>query len=439
MEPELRQRCIDYSLEVLFGSKELTSEFKHLIHYGLPEDAVGRDCSLCIVPSGFFGEVYGKTESMPKLPLEEIEDTPLLYGRPEIRREGECLIVYADIIASSYFLVTRYEEMVRREVRDAHGRFPGKESLAYRCGFINRPIVDEYSTLLRKWLQEAGVEIPEPKRKFSVLLTHDVDAIRKYSKPIKTILYSLAGKQPLSNIIECLQVKTGFRQDPYYSFDEMIELDKGLVESSTELSVETIYYFMGGNRHRLDSKYKINSERLKEIIQKVRDSGATIGLHTSYYASFEPDSIIQHKENLEEACGSNIKDNRFHYLSWREIEDGWGLVKAGIKRDSSLGYADMAGFRLGVCRPIPLFDPIKMKPFDIEEHPLIIMDRTLFSPKYMDLDEKEFFHYCQNIIKQIRKHKGEFVILWHSTIFANNRETNYSTVYRKILNDIFDE
>jgi len=54
--------------------------------------------------------------------------------------------------------------MVRKNVRDIYGRFPGKESLPYRAGFIDRPLVDEYGRLLRRQLREMGVEVPEPPK-----------------------------------------------------------------------------------------------------------------------------------------------------------------------------------------------------------------------------------------------------------------------------------
>lgn len=63
------------------------------------------------------------------------------------------------------FLISRYEEMVRRGLRDEHGRFPGKESLPYRAGFLHRPIVDEYRMLLHRWLRQSRLRVPEVKSK----------------------------------------------------------------------------------------------------------------------------------------------------------------------------------------------------------------------------------------------------------------------------------
>ncbi len=76
------------------------------------------------------------------------------------------------------------------------------------------------------------------------------------------------------------------------------------------------------------------------------------------------------------------------------MEDGWALAAAGIDWDSTLGYSDMAGFRLGVCHAIPLFDPVRLEPMGVEEHPLIVMDCTLNWPQYMGLDEEGAFEQC---------------------------------------------
>jgi hypothetical protein len=122
-----------------------------------------------------------------------------------------------------------------------------------------------------------------------------------------------------------------------------------------------------------------------------------------------------------------------HQVAWREIEDGWYLAKAGINWDSTLGCADVAGFRLGVCHPIPLFDPIRMRPFGIEEHPLIVMDSTVSLPYYMKLSEEKAFAYCKRLMDETRKHNGEFVALWHNSVFSHSVTNYHPRLYWRIL------
>jgi hypothetical protein len=150
----------------------------------------------------------------------------------------------------------------------------------------------------------------------------------------------------------------------------------------------------------------------------------------------DPELISKEKARLEEVCGFPIRRNRHHYLAWREVEDGWALARAGIDWDSTLGYADAAGFRLGVCHPIPLFDPVGMRPFGIEEHPLIVMDRTLSNPRYMGLSETEATAYCKRLVDETRQFEGEFVALWHNNSFGSQAGSYLQQLYVRLLAEL---
>ena len=138
----MRNRTLHYLIRFLVG-EDAPSEIVESIGYTNDSNLFDK-YNVVIIPSGFFDEhIYGTPASMPQLPLREVQGIPLLFGSPKEEWIGDTWVVHADIIASTYFLVSRYEEMMRRDVRDAHGRFPGRESLPYRAGFLHRPIVDE--------------------------------------------------------------------------------------------------------------------------------------------------------------------------------------------------------------------------------------------------------------------------------------------------------
>ena len=150
------------------------------VAYCRPEEAEPYQ-RVVIVPSGFFNyEIYGRAESMPTLPLAEWHGLPLLFGTPREEQVetpyGTRLVIHADLVASSYFLLSRYEEVCHRELRDEHGRFPGKQSLPYRAGFLERPLVDEYAAELRRLMSEIGLAVDSiPPGSSAVALTHDLD------------------------------------------------------------------------------------------------------------------------------------------------------------------------------------------------------------------------------------------------------------------------
>src|SRR4051812_17139412 len=56
-----------------------------------------------------------------------------------------------DIFSASFYLVSRYEEMIIKD-RDKFGRFPAKNSLAFRHGFLDKPVVNLWVEGLKKAL-----------------------------------------------------------------------------------------------------------------------------------------------------------------------------------------------------------------------------------------------------------------------------------------------
>jgi len=186
---------------------------------------------LVIIPSSFFTtEIYGTLESLPQLPLQIWEEAPILFGNPVVEQIEQTRILHSDLIASTYFLITRYEEMIRPNERDIHGRFPGTASLPYRAGFIDSPLVDEYSKLLRIQLREAGCEVPEPPKQIQkIYLTHDVDQLSHYRNLrgfMGGILRGLRWPQEGNKAIK--SYFGGLRNDPWYTLPWLFKLDNSV-------------------------------------------------------------------------------------------------------------------------------------------------------------------------------------------------------------------
>ena len=403
--------------------------------YGCLPSATGATPALYIAPSGFFGSGYGTSDSLTLNPLYCIEGVPLLFGAPSVERMGNALVVKADIVASAYFLLTRYEEWVRRDVRDEHGRFPGRESLPFRAGFLHRPIVDEYAELLRKWARQVGIELPVPKRRFSVLLTHDVDSLglRGPLQAARSIAGGLLGQRPLRQALSSAAARIGLLRHPDDNLNDVIQLDRQLTERFPTDRCRALYFFMAGGKSPQDGNYRLGEARIINGLREVSASGAGVGLHASYEAGTNPAKVAIERQALEDVAGLPIEKNRHHCLNWREPEHGAAIAEAGINWDSTLGYADVAGFRLGVCRPVPLFDPIRQCLLGIEEHPLIVMDCTLDWAKYMNLGEEAAFDQVRRLADATFQHQGEFVILWHNTVLATTDRSYHKRLYPRVL------
>ena len=381
------------------------------------------DYKVVIVPSGFFDEgVYATDRTEPTLPLQTIEGVPFLFGTPDMERAGDTVVVRADLVASAFFLMSRYEEVLHRELRDVHGRFPGRESLPYRAGIIDRPVIDEYGKLLRKWLNQNGITMDECVpfvRKIN--LTHDVDAPFNCRTWRNVARHTLSGR----NIFDMIREKNKpLHADLYYTFPWLLQQDKILQQSVGEDRCQSFLFFKAGGKTKHDKPcYDLYSKDMRALFELCREQGATVGLHSSYQAGINPSLIAAEKKKLEDAVGMEMRHNRHHFLSSREPEDMEYVEKAGFTDDYTMGYADMAGFRLGTSLPVRFINPATRRLSKLMLHPLIVMDSTLNDVRYMNLSADRAEAYCRRLVQNIRQVAGELTLLWHNTSVVDEAGT----------------
>ena len=122
---KIRQYLIDFLVGSLWVQSEGDDRFQRRFEaIGYTDDPEQMKLyPIVIIPSGFFKmDVYGTEESMPTLPLKTWRGIPLLFGEPreEWSADGSQLIICADLLASTYFLIPRYEECtsVSHQYRD---------------------------------------------------------------------------------------------------------------------------------------------------------------------------------------------------------------------------------------------------------------------------------------------------------------------------------
>ena len=425
------QEIIRYILQFLLG----TDDKKIINQIGYTSnEAEFENYTLVIKPSQFFDEgFYGTKASLPELPLKSIENTPILFGDTNVEKTKGAIVIYADLIASTYFLISRYEEMIRPEIRDKHGRFIGKESIAYKAGFIHYPIVEEYGKILRKYFLQAEISLPKSKQEIqTIYLTHDVDALARY-KNIKSVIGAVLHfhKSPKNTF---LAIKTYFgnvKSDPWFTFPWLFNLARKI----SNKDVRTIVFIKPGIGHSPQDKPRqhIESRNFKTLFSLCNEENIYVELHSSYQTGLEPYLIHDEKKALEKVTHKKIRFNRNHYLCNREPKDFNALIDNHLTDDYTMGFVDVAGFRLGTCKPVRWIDPEKQKLTSLVLHPLTMMDNTLSDERYMNMSEKEAFEYAQNLIDEVKKNNGELVLLWHNNTVEKNNGLYHRDLYHKII------
>ncbi len=430
------QETINYLINFLLG--ESNSELSSDIGYTSDQQLFSQ-YKVVIIPSPFFDKKsYGKTSSIPTLPLSKVNDIPLLYGSPKIEKIKNTLVVHADIIASSYFLLSRYEEWLRPDCRDTHGRFSGKESLAYRANFLHRPIVEEYGKLLLKWLNESGSSTIENNKNISkVYLTHDVDEVYRYRDTksfLKTLIRSFYTKE--GQLQEAFRSFFGkIEDDPLFTFPWIFKTNNQFKQEAKKLNIETIFFFKSLISYLPEDKpyYNLFLKDTQYLFKLCDINEVEIGLHASYLSGDNPEMILEEKEQLEIASGNSIQYNRHHFLRLKNVADTESLYYAGISDDFTMGYADIAGFRLGTCKPVNWINLQTKEVTALTLHPLCIMDRTLEDKRYMNFNYNEALSYSKNLIDKVAEYNGELILLWHNSSLCNKFRFSQKQLYSELL------
>ena len=421
------QKVIDYIIQFLIRDEHKAH------HVGYCSDKTQwSKYKVVIVPSNFFNDsIYGTPQSMPSLPLQEIEGIPFLYGTPLIEKIDSTIICHADIIASTYFLISRYEEYINpNSNRDPHGRYIGKQSVPAQAGFIHRPIVEEYGKLLRNLLQQAGVPfLPIPQQINHIYLTHDIDSITNYRR-IRGLIGGILRRENITTILKSL---ININNDPAYTFPWILNQDNQLPQATQIYFVKAARQASGLDRPAYNLVGKNFTHLKKEILTS--SPKAIFGLHASYKSGNIPDIISDERKLLQYAIeNQQITTSRHHYLRSLHPNDMEALIDARITDDYTMGYADIAGFRLGTCRAVRFINPATRKLTSLTLHPLTIMDCTLSEPHYMNLTYKEALSYSQTLINETKQHNGDLCLLWHNTRFTNN--DYHSQLYSQIIKSL---
>lgn len=427
---------------ISFFLGDVAEEFKQYVYYG-NIDSAPASVKIIIIQSDFFDEgVYGTSKTLPKVPLSYLPDSniPFLFGESKIDclPDGK-LIIYADLIASAYFMLSRYEEIIKPDCRDQYGRFLSKDSVIFQQGYGMRPLVDEWGRYLRNLLRKTNVDFPNENNGFSkIFLTHDIDRpflIPTFKNSIRHVAKKVLRKETfIKNPLMAYFSNTG---DPFYTFPWLVVQDNIVKQKYKKDIVEDIYFIISAKSTNTNKYYPINNRKYKKLLSFLSDNNSSFGLHISHEGGIIPENITSEIALLPKCVNREKLFSRHHYLRWREPEHIEQLEAAGIKEDFSLGYADSVGFRVGTCRPYRFINPKTKQLSNILIHPLEIMECSLFAKQYMNLNYEDAEKIAIDIIEEIKNHNGECVLLFHnSSFFEDNR---YEKLYTSLLNVLKNE
>ncbi len=366
---------------------------------------------------------------------------PIIYGENYIEiqdNEHKRIKCSIDIFASIYFMLSRWEEYANK-ARDDHDRFPASACLSYRFGFLDHPVVDEYVDFLWQMLLFLGYKEDRKQYVYSMKLTHDVD------EPFE--LCSKSNAALFRNIVGDVLKRKDYRQaskkirlmglgdearlpyDRYFTFDY-------IMDQSEKRGLKSAFYFLPNGSPEQSSKINIENKLMVKLLKSISKRGHEIGIHGHYDTYDNEEAFIKDVEKLRRVLEINgiyskMLGGRQHYLRWKSPTTYYNYVDAGLSYDSTLSYADVAGFRCGTCHEFQPFDFIERKQLNIVERPLIAMECSVIDERYMNLGYTEkALEYFKKLKDECRKHNGNFVLLWHN---SRLRDENEKRFYEQVL------
>lgn len=380
--------------------------------------------------------------SMPELPLASWyprndgikpnlikSSIPILYGKPGLIKKENNIHLNLDIIGSAFFMLSRYEELITHN-RDIHNRFPGYASIAYKANFLERPIINEYLEILRECLKTLWPDLVFKKRFYRKFVTCDVDhpfdlVGYSFKKTIFRIGARLIRDKNLKLAVNDL-LNYFFKKFNSDVFDQYRKNIDWIIKANDKENNKVTFNFIPIQTD-LDKEDKndIRSKKISSLLRYIVDTGHEVGFHPGYNTFNNLDIFKNSAKVFKEACKNQAIElsklgGRQHYLRYQINMTPQLWQENGFIYDSSLGYADMAGFRCGICYEYNMYDLSQRKAMKLKQRPLIVMDCTIIEDTYEGLGYSnqsiKRFKYFKDICQ---KYNGDFVFLWHNSYFQN--------------------
>jgi hypothetical protein len=322
-----------------------------------------------------------------------------------------------DPLASAFLAVSRIEEYLPGD-RDAHGRFEGRNSLLYQYGLHEKPVVNIWARMLAQRLQMVYPQLQFREASFTYLATIDIDNAWAYlhKSPALTMASSVRDilNCRFSKLRERLLVWAGQMPDPYDTWSYLRSI-------YSEMPDKVLFFFHLGDYNRFDKPVSWQNKAFQRVIREIARQ-FRVGIHPSYTSSGQhiPRQLAIEMKRLEDITGLKIDASRQHYLRLEFPGTYQRLIKAGISEDYTMGYADIAGFRAGICTPFRFYDLTAEQETSLTVFPFQVMDVTL--RQYMKLSPEEARKKIELLINRVADVGGIFTGIWHNESVSDASE-----------------
>jgi hypothetical protein len=310
----------------------------------------------------------------------------------------------------------------RSRARDRHDRVPSAENVLVAAGLEREPVVSLAARSLREAAVRAAgrraVRLAEPwpeGRRWAAVFTHDLDVVSLWPVFAAARSLELARKGETRQLVgAALAAARAAAGDP------VLEGLRRLLELERELAILSTWFVLCGTPTRRtvaagDLTYRPESRRARAAFDDIAAGGHEIGLHGSFATMESGGELRAQRERLAGLTGEEASGVRQHFLRMRPGVTQRAMVAAGFRYDSTYGFPDRNGFRLGVADVVPAWDAEHERTEPLEELPLLWMDRAL--SKYRGVENPDaWVDDALELAELCRQIEGLWVGLWHPNL-----------------------
>lgn len=314
-----------------------------------------------------------------------------------------------DVLSASFFLISRYEEYYGE--KDDLDRYKKEDSIAYKNGFLDRPIVDEWAYMLEAMLIKKFKYTPAVKEDFRMHSSIVIDNMYKYRCNSIFLTFCQLIKKLFTGDFESfrhqLDVVMFFEKDPYDNFDKIIRF-----HNHTSLNPSFFVMVRKGRRgtHNIYTLFRTLRKHL-------RRNYAT-GLHPSIGCYKDKDRAKAELHRLEKFIVKQRVDTNMFDKEAFTLPVGYEtLLKIGIRDDYSMCYPDAIGFRSGTCTPFRFYDIKHECKTRLMVHTVSLSDIAL---KNMGIHHNVIEAAAIPLINRIKNVNGQFCSCLTNCVFSNS-------------------
>jgi hypothetical protein len=305
---------------------------------------------------------------------------------------------------------------------DRFGRVPSETNELVNSQLERSPVLAKGAFELRRAVLDiAGrravrLLVPWPGgRRWAVALSHDLDVVARWPVFTALRLLELARKREVRRAVEVSLAAAGnVGADPVWNgVRQILEIERAHAVRSTWFvlcGTPTFATMRAG-----DLTYLPESPAARRIISALVDAGHAVELHGSFQTYVAAERFREQRHRLATITGVVPNGVRQHYLRMRPGATQRAMADAGFEHDSTFGFADRNGFRLGAADVVPAWSEADEKVLNLDELPFAWMDRAL--SKYRGIEcPKAWIDDALQLAASVRESEGVWCGIWHPNL-----------------------